>query len=132
MQLRLLNSWERDAHTSGSLKALHGGTERKIEEPAEVAGIAGKEQGEEMKVRKILGKNRFETFSKTRYAARAVITENDRILLVHDLKNDVYMLPGGGLEEGETLEQCCIREVGGRNGPFVQDRRLPCSVGGIL
>lgn len=68
-------------------------------------------KGAKMITKQILGKNRFGPFSEVRSASRAIIIKNDEILLVHALKNDVYMLPGGGLESGETMEQCCIREV---------------------
>lgn len=48
---------------------------------------------------------------KERIASRGIIIENGRILLSHELNTGVYMSPGGGLEEGETLEECCIREL---------------------
>lgn len=48
---------------------------------------------------------------KERIASRGLIVENGKILLSHELNTGVYMSPGGGLEEGETLEDCCIREL---------------------
>lgn len=40
----------------------------------------------------------------------ALITDNNSILLVHEKKMDKYGLPGGKLEEGESLRECLIRE----------------------
>lgn len=48
---------------------------------------------------------------KIRVAGRGIVVENNKILLTHELNTGVYMSPGGGLEEGETLEECCIREL---------------------
>ncbi len=48
---------------------------------------------------------------KTRIASRGILIENNKILLSHELNTGVYMSPGGGLEENETLEECCIREL---------------------
>lgn len=48
---------------------------------------------------------------KIRVAARGIIVENNKILLTHELNTGVFMTPGGGLEDGETLEECCIREL---------------------
>ena len=47
----------------------------------------------------------------TRIGCRAIIVENGRILLSYEVNTGVYLSPGGGLEEGETLEECCIREI---------------------
>lgn len=48
---------------------------------------------------------------KIRVASRGLIIDGDKILLSHELNTGVYMSPGGGLEEGETLEECCVREL---------------------
>ncbi len=48
---------------------------------------------------------------KIRIAARGVVVENNKILLTYETNTGVYMTPGGGLEEDETLEECCIREL---------------------
>ncbi len=42
---------------------------------------------------------------------RAVIENKGRILAVHEQKWNLYTLPGGTLEEGETLTECVLREV---------------------
>lgn len=66
--------------------------------------------------------NNFETiiqYAKTysdpperiRPSARGILVENGKILLSYEKNTGVYMSPGGGLEEGETLEECCIREI---------------------
>ncbi len=48
---------------------------------------------------------------KERPASRGLIVENGKILLSYESNTNVYMTPGGGLEENETLEECCVREL---------------------
>ncbi len=56
-----------------------------------------------------------ETYSdppeRVRVAGRGIVVRDGKILLSHELNTGVYMSPGGGLEEGETLEECCAREL---------------------
>ena len=72
-----------------------------------------------MKEIEILGANRFETFTKTRSGSRAVIICNGKILLSHETKSGWWLVPGGGMEENETPEECCIREVKEETGYIV-------------
>lgn len=67
----------------------------------------------------ILGANRFETYTKTCGASRAVIVRDGMILLVHEDVSDLWVAPGGGIEEGETPEQCCVREAEEETGNIV-------------
>ncbi|MBQ8137268.1 MAG: NUDIX domain-containing protein [Clostridia bacterium] len=64
-----------------------------------------------MQTEQILGENRYETFTKTRLGSRAVILRDGKILLSHETVTGWYLIPGGGVEAGETPEQGCIREV---------------------
>lgn len=48
---------------------------------------------------------------KVRVSSRGLIIDGDKILLSHELNTGVYMSPGGGLEDGESLEECCAREL---------------------
>lgn len=56
-----------------------------------------------------------ETYSgppeRVRVAGRGIVVRDGKILLSHELNTGVYMSPGGGLEEGESLEECCAREL---------------------
>ena len=54
-----------------------------------------------------------------RIASRGIIVENGKILLSYEKNTDVYMSPGGGLESGETLEECCVRELKEETGYLV-------------
>jgi ADP-ribose pyrophosphatase YjhB (NUDIX family)/GNAT superfamily N-acetyltransferase len=64
-----------------------------------------------MKEIDIFGNNRFETYSKTRIGCRGIIIESGKLLVSREEVSDYWMLPGGGLENGETLSDCCVREV---------------------
>jgi len=48
---------------------------------------------------------------RIRHSGRAIIIKDNKILLSHELNTDIYMSPGGGLEENEELSECCEREV---------------------
>ena len=68
----------------------------------------------------ILGANRFDTYTKTRAGSRAVIVRDGMILLIHETVSGWWVIPGGGIEEGETPEECCIREAEEETGIIVQ------------
>ncbi len=72
----------------------------------------------------IYGANRFEQCTKTRSASRAVIIKDGSILLSHEVRAGQYMIPGGGIEEGETPDECCIREAEEETGLIVNPVRL--------
>ena len=48
-----------------------------------------------------------------RVAVRAILIEDDRILLEHfaDAGGPWYVIPGGGVQDGETLEEAFHREL---------------------
>lgn len=71
----------------------------------------------------ILGDNRFPTFTKTRAGSRAVIVRDGSILLSHELRTGWWLIPGGGMEPGETPEACCVREVQEETGELVKPIR---------
>ena len=76
-----------------------------------------------MKKIEILGANRFETFTKTREGSRAVIVRDGMILLSHETVSGWWLVPGGGLEAGETPETCCVRETEEETGLIVRPLR---------
>ena len=73
-----------------------------------------------MKEIEIYGANRFEAFSRTRAGSRAVIVQNEMILLSHETVSGWWLVPGGGMEEGETPRECCVREVEEETGLIVR------------
>ena len=73
-----------------------------------------------MKTLEILGENRFETFTKTRAGSRAVVVRDGMILLSHETVSGWWLVPGGGMEEGETPEECCVRETEEETGLIVR------------
>lgn len=49
-----------------------------------------------------------------------MIVNDGMILLSHETVSGWWLVPGGGLEEGETSEMCCVREVEEETGWLVQ------------
>ncbi len=47
----------------------------------------------------------------TRIACRGLIYRDGKVLLSHELITGWYLIPGGGLEGRESIEECCIREM---------------------
>ena len=48
---------------------------------------------------------------RIRHSGRAIIIKDNKILLSHEVNTNIYMSPGGGLEENEAVSECCVREV---------------------
>ena len=50
----------------------------------------------------------------------AIVVDDGRLLLVHRADNDLWALPGGGHEVGESIEDTVVREVKEETGMDVQ------------
>ena len=48
---------------------------------------------------------------RERVGCRGLIINDGKVLLSREERKNVYMSPGGGVENGETLEECVIREL---------------------
>lgn len=73
-----------------------------------------------MKTIAIYGDNRHETFQKTRIGCRGIVLRDGKLLLSREEISDWWLIPGGGLEEGEDLPSCCVREVEEETGYLVE------------
>lgn len=62
------------------------------------------------------GKNYSGFWDRTRWACRGIIIDDGKLLLSYLSNTDTWMLPGGGMENDETPEQCCRREVAEETG----------------
>ena len=55
-----------------------------------------------------------------RNSSRGLIIRDGKVLLSYETNTDVYMSPGGGVEAGESLEECCKRELREETGYKVE------------
>ncbi len=76
-----------------------------------------------VKTAEIHGANAYKTFSKTRVGCRGIVLKDSHMLISHEVNTDSYLIPGGGLEENETTEACCIREINEETGYIVKPVR---------
>lgn len=60
---------------------------------------------------RITGANAFPAYTHVRAGCRGIVLRGDEMLISHELNSGWYLIPGGGLEEGESLEACCLREI---------------------
>jgi 8-oxo-dGTP diphosphatase len=66
-------------------------------------------------------------FETKRQRAAVIILAADRVLLIHRFKQgrEYYIIPGGGVEPGETVEQAALREIREETGLEIKlDRKL--------
>lgn len=73
-----------------------------------------------MKEINIYGENRHRQHTKMREACRGIVIEGDNILLSYEVNTDQWLIPGGGVENNETLRECCARELAEETGCVVK------------
>ncbi len=61
-----------------------------------------------------------------RQGARAVVVEDGRVLVIRRLKNGSWyaVIPGGGVEDGETFAEAAVRELGEETSLVAEPVRL--------
>lgn len=53
---------------------------------------------------------------------RGILIKDDKILLTYEVNTDQYFIPGGGLENDESSEECCVRELAEETGCIVKTK----------
>ena len=66
------------------------------------------------------GDNYSGAWEQTRTACRGVVLSDGLLLLSYETKTGQWMLPGGGLEPGESEAACCVREVAEETGLLIR------------
>ena len=61
----------------------------------------------------------FKNVEVLRHASRGIVIKDDKILLSYMKKYDLYLIPGGGKEEVETVKETCVRELLEETGTLV-------------
>ncbi len=51
---------------------------------------------------------------------RGIVRDGTKILISHEENVNCYSIPGGSLEDGETFEDCCVREIDEETGYAVK------------
>ena len=64
-----------------------------------------------MKIIDIVGENYLGSWDETRTACRGIVIDREHMLLSYETKTNQWMIPGGGVEDNESDEECCIREI---------------------
>lgn len=63
------------------------------------------------------------SYERVRKGGRGLLIQDGKVLLGHELATGFYCTPGGGVEEGETLEEACIREMAEEAGVIVEIKK---------
>ena len=72
-----------------------------------------------MKTIEILGDDREPVYTKTVEGCRGILIRGGKILLSYYRNENQYLIPGGGLEAGEALVECCERELAEETGILI-------------
>lgn len=73
-----------------------------------------------MRILKLINDDYLGYTDKIRHASRGIVIKDGKILLIYEKNEDKYIIPGGGTEEGESLEECCEREFLEETGMIVR------------
>lgn len=73
-----------------------------------------------MKRLEFVGDNYYGDWNRVRNASRGIVISDGRILMTRESVTDTWMIPGGGLEEGETWADCVQRELEEETGYLVE------------
>ena len=73
-----------------------------------------------MEKAEFIDKNYLGYVKKTRPGCRAIIIKDGKMLLSCLTKYSYCMIPGGGKEENESLEECCRREIEEETGLLIE------------
>ena len=74
-----------------------------------------------MKTIELIGDNYTGEVRRTRRACRGIVMRDGLVLLSHyPASGDLWMIPGGGKEEGETDRDTVIREVAEESGYLIE------------
>ena len=68
----------------------------------------------------IVGDDYIGHYEKERTACRGLIVKDDQILMSYEVNTDQWMIPGGGLEDGEDDRECVIREIEEETGVIAE------------
>ncbi len=52
-----------------------------------------------------------DSYCVDRVTCRGIIVKEGKLLISHETKDELFLIPGGGMENGESPEECCTREV---------------------
>lgn len=55
-----------------------------------------------------------------RHACRGIVVKDGKVLLSYETNYNKFIIPGGGVEEGETYGECCERELLEETGMIVK------------
>lgn len=73
-----------------------------------------------MVIKNIYGETFYEKYTKSREGCRGIVVRDGFILLSYEQTTDFWVTPGGGIEPGETLNDCCVREIEEETGYIVK------------
>lgn len=62
----------------------------------------------------------YESAEITRVGCRGIVVRDFKMLIGHELNSDYFLIPGGGLKDNESPEECCVREVREETGYIVK------------
>ena len=77
-----------------------------------------------VKIIDIVGENYLGSWDETRTACRGIVIDGEHMLLSYETKTNQWMIPGGGVEDNESDEECCIREIAEETGIEVEPLRF--------
>lgn len=77
----------------------------------------------DIRIISIYGDNRITPFRKLREGCRGIVVKEGKILVSREETTGTVMIPGGGLEAGETREECCRRELEEETGYTIEPEK---------